>query len=131
MKKILLLSVISLVLAGSFLGSFTSCGGNRSQAPDTLKINTTDISADVVGFNGPTPVEISVCKGVITGIKALPNQETPKFLQKVLDSGLLESLNGKTLEEARSVELDAVTGATFTSKAMIENIRLGLEEASR
>ena len=127
MKKLLLLSVVSVVLAGSFLGSVTSCRGKRSQAPDTLKINTTDISADVMGFNGPTPVEISVCNGVITGIKALPNQETPRFLQKVLDSGLLDRLDGKTLDEAREMELDAVTGATFTSRAMIENIRRGLE----
>lgn len=127
MKKFLLLAAVFTVFAGTFLGSVTSCGGNRSQAPDTLRINTTDISADVMGFNGPTPVEISVCNGVITGIKALPNQETPRFLQKVLDSGLLDRLDGKTLEEAREVELDAVTGATFTSRAMIENIRRGLE----
>ena len=127
MKKFLLLAAVFTVFAGTFLGSVTSCGGNRSQAPDTLRINATDISADVMGFNGPTPVEISVCNGVITGIKALPNQETPRFLQKVLDSGLLDRLDGKTLEEAREVELDAVTGATFTSRAMIENIRRGLE----
>ena len=131
MKNFILYLTVAAILAGTFAVS-SSCGNSGSgKAPDTLRINTTELGAKVVGFNGTTPLEISVCKGVITGIKALPNQETPKFLQKVLESGLLERLNGMTLEEARKVELDAVTGATFTSKAMIENIRLGLEGASR
>ena len=68
-------------------------------------------------------------KGVVTEIKALPNQETPRFLQHVLESGLLSRLDGMTVKEARDVRLDAVSGATYTSRAMIENIRIGLESA--
>ena len=65
-------------------------------------------------------------KGKVTGIRLLPNQETPSFLQTVIDSGLLKALNGKTVEEASKVKLDAVTGATYSSKAIIENINRGL-----
>lgn len=130
MKKILLFAAIAAVLGGTcYVG--TSCGTSAAKGPDTLKINTTKLGADVIGFNGPTPVEISVYKGVITQIKALPNQESPRYLQTVLDSGLLGKLVGKTVEEAKDTELDAVTGATYTSEAMIKNIRLGLEEASK
>ena len=106
-----------------------SCGSSAAKGPDTLKVNTTELGASVIGFNGPTPVEISVCKGTITKIKALPNQETPRYFQLVKESGLLEKLVGKTVKEAKETQLDAVSGATFTSNALIKNIRLGLEKA--
>lgn len=128
MKKILLYIAIATVFLGTFAGS-SSCGSRRAPAAvDTLKVNTTELAADVTGFNGPTPVEITICKGVITDIKVLPNQESPRFLERVLESGLLKSLIGKTPEEARKAKLDAVTGATYTSLALIENVRRGLKD---
>ena len=127
MKK-LLIAVIALILSGVCLVSH-SCG-TRTRAPkgpDTIKVNTTTLGADIMGFNGPTPIELCVYDGVITEIKALPNQETPRFFQKVLDSGLLGALNGKTPAEAREMQLDAVSGATYSSTALIKNIRLALD----
>ena len=131
MNRILLLSLLAGALVSALMVS-SSCGAGRgAQVPDTLKINTTYLGADVAGFNGPTPVEISVSKGVITGIKALPNRETPRFFQQVLDSGLLDKMNGKTVEEAKAMKLDAVSGATFSSNAIIKNIQLGLEDGGK
>jgi uncharacterized protein with FMN-binding domain len=125
--KILLLSAIALVLTGVCMVS-NSCGTRtRAKGPDTLKINTSALGADIIGFNGPTPVEVCVFNGVITEIKALPNQETPRFFQRVIDSGLLNALNGKTPAEAKEIQLDAVSGATYSSNAVIKNIRLALE----
>lgn len=128
MKKALLLASVGTLLFSLCLVS-PSCGIIGSRGPDTLRINTTELGAGLIGYNGPTPVEIVVYKGVITEINALPNQETPRFMKRVLDSGLLGRLDGKTLEEASQTQLDAVTGATFTSETLIENIRLGLEKA--
>ena len=129
MKRFLLFCVIGAILFSASLVS-PSCGSGRAQGPDTLKINTTGLGADVIGYNGPTPVEISVYKGVITQIEVLPNREGPRYMQMVLESGLVDKLKGKTLEEAGTIQLDAVSGATFTSNALIKNIRLGLEEAA-
>ena len=128
MKNVLLYLVLSSVFLGTFAVS-SSCGNRRAvKAPDTLKVNTKDLAADVMGFHGPTPVEISICEGVITEIKALPNQEGPRYLQRALESGLLDRFVGKTPEEARALKVDAVTGATYTSTALIENIRRGLQD---
>lgn len=127
-SKTILLSALVAVLAGTFLVGTVSCGSSNAGGADTLKINTTDFTEGIIGYNGPTPVEISVVKGVITGIRALPNREGPRYLQKTLDSGLLDKLNGLTLEEAKGVTLDAVSGATFTSTALIRNIRAGVED---
>ena len=127
-KNFLLYTAVTTVLLGTFAVS-SSCGNRRAaQGADTLKVNTKDIAIDVMGFNGPTPVEISICKGVISDIKVLPNQESPRYLQHVLESGLLKGLIGKTPAEARDMQLDAVSGATYTSNALIENIRRGLKD---
>ena len=131
MKKTILSVAILAVLAGTCLTS-TSCGTNAgAKGADTLKVNTMEMGADIIGFNGPTPVEISMVKGVITRIEALPNQETPRFFQMVKDS-LLTRLVGKTVEEAKTLEpdVDAVSGATYSSNAVIRNIRRGLESVS-
>lgn len=128
MKKILLLAAIVAVLSGTFAVS-TACGNSRAKGPDTLRINTTDLGKDIIGFNGPTPVEITVVSGNIVDIKALPNMEGPRYMQAVRDGGLLKKLVGKSVKEAKDIELDAVSGATYTSNALIKNIRLGLEKA--
>lgn len=126
MKKIILIIGILAVLGGTFFTS-TSCGTNAgAKGTDTLKLNTTEMGADIIGFNGATPLEISVCKGVITKIEALPNQETPRYFQMVKDS-LLTKLVGKSVEEVKAAELDAVTGATYSSQAVIRNIQRALE----
>ena len=127
-KKVLFYIAVASVFLGTFAVS-SSCGNRRAaQGADTLKVNTKELAADVMGFNGTTPVEISICKGIITDIKVLPNQESPRYLQHVLESGLLKGLIGKTPAEARDMQLDAVSGATYTSNALIENIRRGLKD---
>ncbi len=130
-----LLSAAFPVMAGKYVMAGKNVMAGKPAIPtpagqlDTLKINTTSFGEDIIGFNGPTPVEISVVSGRVSGIKALPNKETPRFFQRVLESGLLSRLNGKTLEEARNVKLDAVTGATYSSEALIKNIERGIMEA--
>lgn len=98
----------------------------RTERPDTLVINTTEIGKDIRGFNGPTPLEIVLVDGIVAEIKPLPNQETPGFFQRVTESGLLKAAVGKTAHEAAIHHYDAVTGATFSSRAVIDNIRAGL-----
>ena len=126
------LAVAAVMLAASLPGASRSGRPDDTYAAaDTLKVNTTSLASDVEGFNGTTPVEISVVKGKITRIKLLPNQETPSFLQLVIDSGLLKALDGKTVEEASKVKLDAVSGATYSSTAIIENIHRGLDSLKK
>lgn len=92
-------------------------------------INTTEIGKDIIGYVGPTPVEITIADDRILKIKPLPNQETPEFFGAVRNSDLLESLDGMTLEEAQKAHIDAVSGATFTSNAIIGSIRAGVNYA--
>ena len=95
----------------------------------TLLINTTEIGKKIMGYGGPTPVEIEVKDGVILKVNVLKNQETPEFLGAVRNSDLLDTYSGLTLPEALNAPVNGVTGATYTSTAIKNNIRVGIEYA--
>jgi len=93
-------------------------------------INTTTLGKDVQGFLGTTPLKIYIQKNKVVKIEALKNQETPKYFVKV-KKNLLDKWNGKKVKEAKNMQVDAVTGATYSSNAIIENVKLGLEYYSK
>ncbi|MDE6296671.1 MAG: FMN-binding protein, partial [Muribaculaceae bacterium] len=78
----------------------------------------------VSGYAGKVPLDIYVSEGKIKEIKALPNAETPSFFERA--SALLDKWNGKTPEEAQKLKVDAVSGATYSSAAIIDNVQKGL-----
>lgn len=92
-----------------------------------IVINTTTLGKDITGYGGNVPLEITIKDGRITNIKALENQETPDFFEQA--STLLDKWKGKTVEEAMNLKVDAVSGATFSSKAIIGNMQRGLQFA--
>ena len=98
---------------------------------DTITVNTTKMGENIEGYAGTTPLEIKVYDGRVVSIKALPNDETPRFFQRVVKSDIFSKPVGLTVEEALKLELDAVTGATFSSKAVIANLRLGLSSVKK
>ena len=130
MKKWMLLAVLAALLVSMGLVS-SACGSrNSKKAPaDTLVVNTTELCKDVVGYNGPTPLKITIVDNVVASVEALPNVETPRFFDLVLAGGLLNAVVGKTPAEAADMPLDAVSGATYSSNAVIANLRAGLKSA--
>ena len=94
----------------------------------TLVVNTSSLCKDVDGYAGPVPMEINIKDGVITDVKALPNDETPEFFEDA--RVIIANWRGKTIEEGIQLQVDAVSGATFSSKAIITNIKEGLTYAS-
>ena len=133
MKKTILLAAVAALLVTLGLSSSAQGKNNDPQpAPaDTLVVNTTDLCKNVIGYDGPTPLKITVVKGVVAKVEALENTESPSYFQRVLDSSLLKAVVGKTPAEAAKMPLDAVSGATYSSEAVIENLRAGLREAAK
>ena len=87
-------------------------------------------SDDIKGFNGPTPLQIALDKdGKIIEVRVLDNNETPSFLNRVINAGFLESWNGLTVEEALNKEVDAVSGATYSSNGIQKTLKARLETA--
>lgn len=116
-----------VALMGVALMSFLPADDNILTTEDNVTIvNTTQLSKDVKGFRGPTPVKIYIKKGKIQRVEALPNQESPRFFEKVR-TGLLPKWGGMSVKKAASRDVDGVTGATFSSKAIKQNVKLGLD----
>lgn len=81
---------------------------------------------DVKGFAGPVPLFVYVDKaGKVAGIAAGDNAETPDFLRHAL-VGLTPQWIGKDAGKAAALKVDAVSGATFSSNAVIAGVQRSL-----
>ena len=86
-------------------------------------------SDGIKGYNGETPVLIAFnAKKVVSGVYLLQNKETPKFAKKVEDAGFYKSWNGLTVKQALKKEVDVVSGATYTSKGVIQSVQAALKQ---
>ena len=131
-KKLMILAALAALLVSvGFVSSACGSRSGKNTQADTLVVNTTELCKEVIGYDGPTPLKITIVKGVVAKVEALPNTETPRFFDQVLQSGLLKAVVGKKVSEAAEMPLDAVTGATYSSQAVIENLRAGLKEAAK
>ena len=115
-----------IALAAALTSAMPGKDGVVSKENGMTVINTTSLAQDVDGYNDITPVKIYIKGNKIQKIEALPNQETPRYFAKV-KKDLLNKWNGMTVKQAQSAQVDVVTGATFSSKAVIENVRRGLK----
>lgn len=91
----------------------------------SVRLNTTELAKDLIGYGGTVPLEINLEDGKVKNIKALPNSNTPDFFQEA--SAILTKWNGHTMEEVTKLKVDGVSGATFSSKAIIGNVQRGLQ----
>ena len=91
------------------LTAATQHKGAISKKNGTTVVNTTSIAAKVRGYGGTT----------------LPNNESPGIFSKA--KRLLSAYIGKDPETAAKMKVDAMSGATYSSEALIGNMRKGLE----
>jgi len=101
----------------------------RHLANGTTVINTSTLGKGITGFGGTVPLEIYLNQGVVKQVKALPNHESPEFFGRA--KTLLTRWNGKTVKDALEAKVDGVSGATYSSKAILGNMKAGLEFASK
>ena len=114
------------VLFAFVLMSFVASDEPMTKENGTYVINTTSLSKDVEGYLGPTPLKIYIKSNKVEKIEFLKSQETPKYYAKV-KKALQEKWNGLKVKDAKAQQVDAVTGATFSSEAVIKNVQLGLD----
>lgn len=100
----------------------------RTMADGTLVVNTSALGSDIRGYGGPVPLEIYISKGRVTRVRALANNETPAFFGQAKE--LLGRWNGMTIDEAARTQPDAVSGATYSSRAIIANMHRAMAYAS-
>ncbi len=80
---------------------------------------------DVRGYSGPTPLAVILdADRTIVKVELLKNAEDGSFMQSVVDSGLMKKWDRLKVNEAAGHQVDAVTGATFSSTSIIQNMAL-------
>ena len=120
MKKLtILLAICALLVA-----SCTSGDGVMTCKKGVYTVNTTEIGNTIIGYNGATPLLITIENEKIVKVEALENDETPRFFSNA--EGILPALAGRDINEVLEAEIDAVSGATYSSEALIANVRVGL-----
>lgn len=132
---LLMLAAISLRKDGRLLGHDLRSKASReiadtarlSVSGDTIIVNTSLLSQDIIGYAGPTPIKVYVLDERIEKIDVLENYETPGFLKRA-SKVLFPQYIGKSVNEVRGMQVDAVTGCTYTSSALIDNMDLAMAQ---
>lgn len=93
-------------------------------------ISTLPYARDVKGFAGHTPLYIYLDKARrIVRIAAADNADTSQFFDRAL-TVLLPRWTGRTPADALRSEVDAVSGATYSSRSIIANVQSALSARS-
>lgn len=91
------------------------------------KIGSALLSTDYsrqFGYGGIVPLLIGVDDSLtITKIILLPNNETLDYVRAIYEDEFIGKWQGVSLEDAVDYRVDAVSGATHTSKAVIAGVR--------
>ena len=118
----------NVLIALLLMGGLTAQADNvmKKEKDGTYIVNTTTLAQDVEGYNGPTPVEVYIKKNKIVKVVPLKTLDGAKYVAKV-KKDMLTKYEGANVKKGVVPEVDGVTGATFTSDAMKENIRRAVD----
>lgn len=124
--EIMIKNVMTLLLITAFVTADAQ-QVMRKEKDGTYVVNTTTLANDVDGYAGPTPVEVYIKKNKIVKVVPLKTMDGPKYVAKV-KNGMLTKYEGMKIEKKAPLpKVDGVTGATFTSDAMRQNIERAIE----
>lgn len=123
--------ILSLILAVFLMFNLAACGqngtsetaGGKNDASETESLKDGIYTASQQGHNGPVELEVSVSEGKIGNITVVSHSETPG-----LGDSAMEKLS-ELMVKNNSVNVDVVTGATFSSNAIINGVKKALTEA--
>lgn len=122
--------MIKIVMTLLLMAAFITADAQqvmRKEKDGTYVVNTTTLANDVDGYAGPTPVEVYIKKNKIVKVVPLKMQDGPKYVAKV-KNGMLTKYEGMKIEKKKALpKVDGVTGATFTSDAVRENVQRAVE----
>ena len=86
-------------------------------------LSSAPFAPDIKGFAGPTPLYIYVdTEGRVVRSAAGENAETPDFFASAWD-GTAPKWEGKDAETGAKLKVDAVSGATYSSLAIVRNMQ--------
>ena len=110
----------------------------KKAVPDVQKVYTSDKGTifliNMKGYGGPLVLAIGIGRdGKVAGIATVSNKETIGLGSKALEPGFFNQYKGKTSRDPVEVgkDINAVTSATITSKAVTGEVRAALKAYSK
>ena len=119
-------TVFTLLISVLFFSSFMAGDSTMTKENGVYIINTTELGKDIEGYNGPTPMKVYISKNKVEKIEFMKSMESPKYYAKV-KKALQDKWNGLKVKDAKTQKVDIVTGATFSSEAVIKNVQLAID----
>ena len=94
----------------------------KGTPPETYVFSTESLAKDVVGYGGPLVLAVHIdADGTLRQCRVLTSRETPSYLAPV--RRWIDGLSGRNLfSEAPFGSLDGVSGATVTSRAVLDTL---------
>lgn len=90
-------------------------------------LHTQPQARHIIGYGSWLPLVIVFNhEDKVAGLFLQSHQETPDFIARLTGDGFFSSWNGFSASEAVSLNVDAVSRATLTTRAVIDSVRLRL-----
>ena len=87
------------------------------------------IAAQSRGYGGMVPVVVAFSSdGTIQNVVMMDNGETPGMGSKVADPSFIENFTGRSAVPMALEDIDAITGATISSRAALNAVNLAITE---
>ena len=124
MKKLII--VCAAIIASSAASAQDKKAEVMTKEKGGIYTIKTETICEALGYKnmGKVPLTVTVKKDKIVKVEALPNKETPKYFLKVANEMLPKYTDMKFAEYDK---VDGVTGATFSSVAVKENMKAAYE----
>lgn len=91
-------------------------------------LKSTPYSDRISGYMGTVPLLIAFdAQSKVYRVLPLDNNESPDYFVRVTESGLFTRWTGMTAAEAAVAHVDAVSGATYSSRAVIQGMQRRME----
>lgn len=115
--------ILAIALATGIMVSVTACSKGDDTGASGEGYTAGTYVGKANGNNGEIKVEVTVADGKISDVKVLEHSET-----KGLGDSAMETI-GSIIKESNSTNIETVTGATVSSKAMMEAVKDALRQA--
>lgn len=122
-RKVVFIGLIIIVVSYLALPIAGAVSGTASRLP-VGELNDGSYIGVGTGFGGPLMVEIKVVEGKVSSISVVSHRETTGYYEEVF------RFVGSEIVSTQSISIDALSGATATTRGFISAVRSGVSQAS-
>ncbi len=93
----------------------------------TMIYSSVPYGQDIFGYSDCTPVFIAIKDGKVSAVTPGANNETPEYWAFLEEEHFFKNWTGKTMQDAEALDVDAISGATFSSMSVINTVKVTLQ----